>query len=110
MQASASDYLASERTFLAWVRTGIALMGLGFVLARFGLFLEEFNRLDPAMPLRPYRLSLWIGVALILALRCVFFRRGGTCAYSKNCGPSSRCLPTVPVWQSEWLRPSSCLD
>ena len=66
MQASASDYLASERTFLAWIRTGIALMGLGFVLARFGLFLEEFNRSDPALPVRPYGLSLWIGVALIL--------------------------------------------
>jgi len=66
MQASASDYLASERTFLAWIRTGIALMGLGFVLARFGLFLEEFNRIEPAMPARPYGLSLWIGVTLIL--------------------------------------------
>ena len=66
MQGSASDYLAAERTFLAWIRTGIALMGLGFVLARFGLFLQEFNRLDPDLPVRSYGLSLWIGVALIL--------------------------------------------
>jgi uncharacterized protein (DUF302 family)/uncharacterized membrane protein YidH (DUF202 family) len=41
-------------------------MGLGFVLARFGLFLQGFNRLDPAMPARSYGLSLWIGVTLIL--------------------------------------------
>jgi len=64
--ASATDYLAAERTFLAWIRTGIALMGLGFVLARFGLFLQEFNHLDPELPARSYGLSLWIGVALIL--------------------------------------------
>jgi len=66
VQGSASDYLAAERTFLAWIRTGIALMGLGFVLARFGLFLQEFNRLGPAMPVRSSGVSLWIGVALIL--------------------------------------------
>lgn len=66
MQASASDYLAAERTFLAWIRTGIALMGLGFVLARFGLFLQEFNRMDPGLPARSYGLSLWVGVTLIL--------------------------------------------
>lgn len=66
MQGSASDYLAAERTFLAWIRTGIALMGLGFVLARFGLFLQEFNRVDPAVPVRSEGVSLWIGVALIL--------------------------------------------
>ena len=66
MQGSSSDYLAAERTFLAWIRTGIALMGLGFVLARFGLFLQEFNRLDPAMPVRSTSASLCIGVALIL--------------------------------------------
>lgn len=66
MQGSASDYLAAERTFLAWIRTGIALMGLGFVLARFGLFLQEFNRLGSALPVRSSGVSLWIGVALIL--------------------------------------------
>ena len=66
MQGSASDYLAAERTFLAWIRTGIALMGLGFVLARFGLFLQEFNRLGPSLPVSSSGVSLWIGVALIL--------------------------------------------
>jgi uncharacterized protein (DUF302 family)/uncharacterized membrane protein YidH (DUF202 family) len=66
MQGSASDYLAAERTVLAWIRTGIALMGLGFVLARFGLFLQEFNHLQPYFQVRPYGISLWIGVTLIL--------------------------------------------
>ena len=66
MQGSATDYLAAERTVLAWIRTGIALMGLGFVLARFGLFLQEFNHLQPYFQVRPYGISLWIGVALIL--------------------------------------------
>jgi len=63
---SATDYLAAERTFLAWIRTGIALMGLGFVLARFGLFLQEFNHIEPNLPVRSSGVSLWIGVTLIL--------------------------------------------
>ena len=66
MPGSATDYLAAERTFLAWIRTGIALMGLGFVLARFGLFLQEFNHIEPNLPVRSSGVSLWIGVTLIL--------------------------------------------
>ncbi len=66
MGASATDYLAAERTVLAWMRTGIALMGLGFVLARFGLFLQEFNHLQLDFQVKQLGISLWIGVALIL--------------------------------------------
>ena len=63
--ASASDFLAAERTFLAWIRTGLALMALGFVLARFALFLEEFNLMRPNLPPLSYGYSLWFGTALI---------------------------------------------
>jgi putative membrane protein len=57
---------AAERTFLAWVRTGLALMGFGFVVARFGLFLRELMAArTPDVAARP-RLSLVVGVALVL--------------------------------------------
>jgi putative membrane protein len=42
-RASASDYMANERTLLAWIRTGIALIALGFVVARFGLLLHQLS-------------------------------------------------------------------
>ncbi|MFZ1887771.1 MAG: DUF202 domain-containing protein [Candidatus Binataceae bacterium] len=66
-QATASDYLAAERTFLAWIRTGLALMGFGFVVARFGLFLREIAMTTHAHPLEPTGMSLWGGIALLLS-------------------------------------------
>jgi putative membrane protein len=65
-KASASDYLAAERTFLAWIRTGLALMGLGFVVARFGLFLQTLSVHLADSTYRAYGLSLWFGTALII--------------------------------------------
>ncbi len=59
-------YFAAERTFLAWIRTGIALMGFGFVVARFGLFLREIQISQHERLQSSPRLSLWIGVALVL--------------------------------------------
>ncbi len=65
-KASASDYLAAERTFLAWIRTGLAMMGFGFVVARFGLFLQALL-LNSANPqIRPNGPSFWIGTALVV--------------------------------------------
>jgi len=64
--ASASDYLAAERTFLAWIRTGLALMGFGFVVARFGLFLQALQIRQPNLPWRPYGPSFWFGTVLIV--------------------------------------------
>jgi putative membrane protein len=64
--ASASDYLAAERTFLAWIRTGIAFMGFGFVIARFGLFLQQLTLLDPAARMGHQGLSIWFGTAMIV--------------------------------------------
>ncbi|MGH9725257.1 MAG: YidH family protein, partial [Candidatus Acidiferrales bacterium] len=63
----ASDYLALERTFLAWIRTGLALMGFGFVVARFGLFLQMIQVTRVELPHRTLGLSLWFGMALIVA-------------------------------------------
>lgn len=63
--ASASDYLAAERTFLAWIRTGLALMGFGFVVARFGLFLEALDLGPRSLHIDPYGPSFWFGTALI---------------------------------------------
>jgi uncharacterized protein (DUF302 family)/uncharacterized membrane protein YidH (DUF202 family) len=65
--ASASDYLAAERTLLAWVRTGLALMGFGFVVARFGLFLQQLAAIQHTNQEQSYGLSLWFGTALIIA-------------------------------------------
>lgn len=59
-------YFAAERTFLAWIRTGVALMGFGFVVARFGLFLRELETAQHGTSPGSPRLSLWIGVALVL--------------------------------------------
>ena len=59
-------YFAAERTFLAWIRTGVALMGFGFVVARFGLFLRELQAAQHGVSQTSPRLSLWIGVALVL--------------------------------------------
>lgn len=59
-------YFAAERTFLAWIRTGVALMGFGFVVARFGLFLRELEAAQHATSEASPRLSLWIGIALVL--------------------------------------------
>ncbi len=65
-KASASDYLAAERTLLAWIRTGLAMMGFGFVVARFGLFLQALL-LNSANPqIRPNGPSFWIGTALMV--------------------------------------------
>jgi putative membrane protein len=64
--ASASDYLAAERTFLAWIRTGIAFMGFGFVVARFGLFLQQIALVAPTIKARHQGLSLWFGTAMIV--------------------------------------------
>ena len=59
-------YFAAERTFLAWVRTGIAMMGFGFVVARFGLFLRELRTSQSQVEQQNPRLSLWIGVAMVV--------------------------------------------
>ena len=64
--ASASDYLAAERTFLAWIRTGIAFMGFGFVVARFGLFLQRLTLLEPGAKAPHQGLSIWFGTAMIV--------------------------------------------
>src|SRR5271157_3185312 len=65
-KASASDYLAAERTFLAWIRTGLAMMGFGFVVARFGLFLQALLLNAGNPQIRPNGPSFWIGTALVV--------------------------------------------
>ena len=65
-RASASDYLAAERTFLAWIRTGLALMGFGFVVARFGIFLRELAASNHIRPTEAPGISLSVGVTLLL--------------------------------------------
>jgi len=64
--ASATDYLAAERTFLAWIRTGITFMGFGFVVARFGLFLQRLALIAPVARETHEGLSIWFGTAMIL--------------------------------------------
>jgi putative membrane protein len=64
--ASASDYLAAERTFLAWIRTGLALMGFGFALGRFGLFLRELAASNRVRSTEAPGVSLWVGTSLML--------------------------------------------
>jgi putative membrane protein len=64
--ASASDYLAAERTFLAWIRTGLALMGFGFVVARFGLFLRQIAMTNHTHSLESTGVSVGIGTTLLL--------------------------------------------
>ncbi len=59
--------MAAERTLLAWVRTGLAMMGFGFVVARFGLFLKELAAATGEKVSGGRTMSLWIGVALVLA-------------------------------------------
>ncbi|MBV9676704.1 MAG: DUF202 domain-containing protein [Acidobacteriaceae bacterium] len=59
-------YFAAERTFLAWIRTGVAMMGFGFVVARFGLFLRELQVSQSHTEQQSPRLSLWIGIALVV--------------------------------------------
>jgi putative membrane protein len=59
--------MAAERTLLAWVRTGLAMMGFGFVVARFGLFLKELAAATGEQVSGGRTMSLWIGVALVLA-------------------------------------------
>ena len=56
---------AAERTLLAWQRTAIALMGFGFVVERFGLFLRMVT--NQPLSLSQRGVSLWLGVALLLA-------------------------------------------
>lgn len=63
---SGSDYLAAERTLLASIRTGLGLMGFGFVVARFGLFLQQLRAAQGGNAARPYGLSVWFGIALIV--------------------------------------------
>lgn len=60
---------AAERTLLAWIRTGLAMMGFGFVVARFGLFLRELasaRGIEPMKTPTPGRMSLWVGVGLVM--------------------------------------------
>jgi putative membrane protein len=64
--ASASDYLAAERTFLAWIRTGLALMGFGFVVARFGLFLRELAQTTGIHKFESSGVSVVIGTSLLI--------------------------------------------
>lgn len=66
LRASASDYLAAERTFLAWIRTGLAMMGFGFVVARFGLFLQALLLNSGNPQVHPNGPSFWIGTALVV--------------------------------------------
>jgi len=42
-------------------------MGFGFVVARFGLFLREIAMTTNTHPLEPTGMSLWGGIALLLA-------------------------------------------
>lgn len=65
-KASASDFLAAERTFLAWIRTGVALMGFGFVVARFGLFLQALRAGTQEIAVPSSGLSLAFRTALII--------------------------------------------
>ena len=63
---TATEYLASERTFLAWIRTCIAVIGLGFVVAKFSVWMRELAvRLDPQAKLPSTGLSLPIGIAMM---------------------------------------------
>ena len=62
---------AAERTLLAWIRTGLALMGFGFVVARFGLFLRELAAANQTTLTHSPRVSLWIGIALVILGVCL---------------------------------------
>lgn len=62
---------AAERTLLAWIRTGLALMGFGFVVARFGLFLRELATVRHTVAAHAPRLSLGIGIALVVLGVCL---------------------------------------
>jgi putative membrane protein len=66
-KASATDFLANERTFLAWIRTGIAIMAFGFVAVKFSLFLNQVKLLSSenlVLPNADY--SYWIGISLVV--------------------------------------------
>jgi putative membrane protein len=58
-------FFAAERTLLAWNRTALALMAFGFVIERFSLFVRLLLAPGAAPPLDT-RVSLWIGIAVIL--------------------------------------------
>ena len=60
-------YLAAERTCLAWLRTGVALMAFGFVVARFAVFLRELALPRGSAGQPDTRVSLYLGLGLILA-------------------------------------------
>src|SRR5579883_2977529 len=62
---------AAERTLLAWIRTGLALMGFGFVVARFGLFLRELAAVNQTAVSHSPKVSLWIGIALVVLGVCL---------------------------------------
>jgi putative membrane protein len=66
-KASATDFLANERTFVAWIRTGIAIMVFGFVAVKFGLFLNQVKLMSSdnvVLPNADY--SYWIGISLVV--------------------------------------------
>lgn len=66
-KASATDYLANERTFLAWIRTGIAIMAFGFVAVKFSLFLNQIKLIaDENLQLPDAGYSYWIGMGLVV--------------------------------------------
>ena len=66
-KASATDYLANERTFLAWIRTGIAIMAFGFVAVKFSLFLNQIRFIaDEELQLPSAGYSYWVEMGLVV--------------------------------------------
>ena len=69
-KATASDYLANERTFLTWVRTSIGIMAFGFVVVKFSLFVKQISILlgdkdAPEIPADQGHYSAIIGIVLV---------------------------------------------
>jgi putative membrane protein len=99
--ASASDYLANERTFLAWIRTSIAIMGFGFVVVKFALFIKQISLVlagrQTVLLSRGYSTQigiLLVGIGAFLALYS-FLRYHNTAKQLANSAYKPSSLPSL---------------